>query len=442
VLVESSVAVAMQSRPVPRERRDRHACAESADMRPERDAVSRCRARELWWFGEEWRLVDAHEGTAASLRPVRVTDTVTRTQRTVGSATRSDRAICGRSTRGVPRHLTWQAGPGPPAPVSAEAGGARRQWHLACFPLKQEAGSEPCCQSASTVRRPTSRKNTMTATSWILIVLLAVAVLYLAGAIRIIYEYQRAVVFTLGRFKRVKGPGLILVFPWVQKEARVDLRTVVLDVPTQDLISRDNVSIHVNAVIYFKVVDPERAIIQVERYEYAISQLAQTTLRSNLGKHDLDEMLVARDKLNRDIQEILAAQTTDWGIKVDNVEIKHIDIEGDMIRAIARQAEAERDRRARVINAEGEQQAAQKLLEAAEILSMRPEAMQLRYLGTLGTNIASDKSSTIVFPFPVEFGRFYDVFARRSDERGRREHEDVGVLGSDGDGRQPGVREH
>jgi regulator of protease activity HflC (stomatin/prohibitin superfamily) len=260
------------------------------------------------------------------------------------------------------------------------------------------------------------KEHTMTTSSTVLIAILALVLVYLAAAIRILREYQRAVVFTLGRFAGVKGPGLILVFPFLQTMARVDLRTIVLDVPTQDLISRDNVSIHVSAVIYFRVVDAERAIIQVEQYIYAMSQLAQTTLRSVLGKHDLDEMLVERDKLNKDIQEILDAQTAAWGIKVANVEIKHIDIEDGMIRAIARQAEAERERRARVINAEGEQQAAQKLLEAAEILSTRPEAMQLRYLGTLGTNIAGDKSSTIVFPFPVEFGRFLDVFARHGDK--------------------------
>jgi regulator of protease activity HflC (stomatin/prohibitin superfamily) len=257
----------------------------------------------------------------------------------------------------------------------------------------------------------------MTTNSTVLIVILAIVLLYLASAIRILREYERAVVFTLGRFTGVKGPGLILVFPLIQTMARVDLRTIVLDVPTQDLISRDNVSIHVSAVIYFRVVDAERAIIQVEQYVYAMSQLAQTTLRSVLGKHDLDEMLAERDKLNKDIQEILDTQTAAWGIKVANVEIAHVDIEDGMVRAIARQAEAERERRARIINAEGEQQAAQKLLEAAEILSARPEAMQLRYLGTLGTNIAGDKSSTIVFPFPVEFGRFLDVFARQSDKK-------------------------
>lgn len=232
----------------------------------------------------------------------------------------------------------------------------------------------------------------------------------LGSAIRILREYERAVVFTLGRFTGVKGPGLILLVPFVQTLARVDMRTVVLDVPTQDLISRDNVSVHVNAVIYFRVVDPERAIIQVEQFVDATSQLAQTTLRSVLGKHELDEMLAERDKLNKDIQDIIDAHTTDWGIEVANVEIKHVDIEESMVRAMAKQAEAERERRARVINAEGEQQAAQKLLEAADTLSGRPEAMHLRYLGALGS-IASEKSSTIVFPFPVEFGRFFEGFA-------------------------------
>src|SRR5688572_19663096 len=229
---------------------------------------------------------------------------------------------------------------------------------------------------------------------------------FLWSAIKILREYERGVVFTLGRFTGVKGPGLILLIPFVQQMVRVDLRTLVLDVPTQDVISRDNVSVRVNAVIYFRVVDPERATIQVERFMEATSQLAQTTLRSVLGKHDLDEMLSERDKLNNDIQAILDAQTDAWGIKVANVEIKHVDLNESMVRAIARQAEAERERRARVINAEGEQQAAQKLLEAAEILATRPEAMQLRYLGALGS-IAGERSSTIVFPFPVELGRWF-----------------------------------
>src|SRR3990170_1511096 len=235
--------------------------------------------------------------------------------------------------------------------------------------------------------------------------LILVAVLFLLAAIKVLREYERGVVFTLGRFTGVKGPGLIIIVPIIQQMVRMDLRTLVLDVPSQDVISRDNVSVKVNAVIYFRVLDPERATIQVENFMQATSQLAQTTLRSVLGKHDLDEMLAERDKLNNDIQEILDTQTDAWGIKVANVEIKHVDISETMIRAIARQAEAERERRAKIINAEGEQQAAQKLLEAAEILAKRPEAMQLRYLGTLGI-IAGEKSSTIVFPFPVEAGKF------------------------------------
>ena len=235
---------------------------------------------------------------------------------------------------------------------------------------------------------------------------------FLAMAIKIMREYERAVVFTLGRFAGVRGPGLILLVPFVQQMVRVDLRTVVLDVPSQDVISRDNVSVKVNAVLYFRVVDPERATIQVENFLQATSQLAQTTLRSVLGKHDLDEMLSERDKLNNDIQEILDAQTDAWGIKVANVEIKHVDIGEGMVRMIARQAEAERERRAKVISAEGEQQAAAKLLEAAEILAQRPEAMQLRYLGALGM-IANDRSSTIVFPFPIEAARMFASAAER-----------------------------
>jgi regulator of protease activity HflC (stomatin/prohibitin superfamily) len=228
----------------------------------------------------------------------------------------------------------------------------------------------------------------------------------LMAAIKILREYERGVVFTLGRFTGVKGPGLILLVPIVQQMVRIDLRTLVLDVPEQDVISRDNVSVRVNAVIYFRVIDPEKAMIQVEDYMAATSQLAQTTLRSVLGKHELDEMLAERDKLNADIQEILDAQTDAWGIKVANVEIKHVDLNEVMIRAIARQAEAERERRAKVINAEGEAQAAEKLLEAARILGQAPEAMQLRYLSTLNV-LASEKSSTIVFPFPMELRDFF-----------------------------------
>jgi regulator of protease activity HflC (stomatin/prohibitin superfamily) len=233
--------------------------------------------------------------------------------------------------------------------------------------------------------------------------LIILALIFLTAAIKILREYERAVVFTLGRFTGVKGPGLILLVPYVQQLVRIDLRTIVLDVPTQDVISRDNVSVRVSAVVYFRVVDPERATIQVENYIQATSELAQTTLRSVLGKHELDEMLAERDKLNVDIQEILDSHTDAWGIKVANVEIKHVDIGESMVRAIARQAEAERERRAKIINAEGEEQAAQKLLEAAHILGQAPEAMQLRYLSTLNV-IANERSNTIVFPFPSELG--------------------------------------
>ncbi len=241
--------------------------------------------------------------------------------------------------------------------------------------------------------------------------LLILLLIFIASAIKILREYQRAVVFTLGRFSGVKGPGLIVLIPFVQQMVRVDLRTLVLDVPTQDVISRDNVSVQVNAVLYFRVVDPERATIQVENYIQATSQLAQTTLRSVLGKHDLDEMLAERDKLNNDIQEILDSQTDSWGIKVANVEIKHVDIGESMVRMIARQAEAERERRAKVISAEGEHQAAQKLFEAAVILSQQPEAMQLRYLNALGA-VANDRSNTIVFPFPIEMGTLLSALSK------------------------------
>ena len=218
---------------------------------------------------------------------------------------------------------------------------------------------------------------------------------------KVMREYERAVVFTFGRFTSVKGPGLIVIIPLVQQIERVELRTVVMDVPSQDVISRDNVSVKVNAVVYFRVIDPERAIIQVENFLAATSQLAQTTLRSVLGQHELDEMLSERDKLNVDIQEILDKHTDAWGIKVANVEIKHVDIDESMIRAIAKQAEAERERRAKVIHAEGEFQASEKLLQAADILSKNPQSMQLRYLQTL-TEIAGDKTSTIAFPIPMD----------------------------------------
>jgi len=230
---------------------------------------------------------------------------------------------------------------------------------------------------------------------------LAIVVILVAASIRILREYERGVVFLLGRFQRVKGPGLIILVPGIQQMVRVDLRTLVLDVPSQDVISRDNVSVKVNAVVYFRVVDPQLAIIQVANYLDATSQLAQTTLRSVLGKHELDEMLAEREKLNIDIQTVLDAQTDAWGIKVANVEIKHVDLNESMVRAIAQQAEAERARRAKVIHAQGEQEAAEKLLEAANVLGQRPEAMQLRYLQTL-TQIAGDKSSTIVFPVPMD----------------------------------------
>ncbi len=230
--------------------------------------------------------------------------------------------------------------------------------------------------------------------------LLLIAFLVFAS-LRILREYERGVIFMLGRFWKVKGPGLIVIIPGIQQMVRVDLRVVVMDVPSQDVISRDNVSVKVNAVLYFRVVDPQRAIIAVENFLDATSQLAQTTLRAVLGKHELDEMLAERDKLNHDIQIILDAQTDAWGIKVANVEIKHVDIDPSMVRAIARQAEAERERRAKVIHAEGEMQAAEKLLGAARMLAQQPQAMQLRYLQTLG-GIAGDKSNTIVFPVPVD----------------------------------------
>lgn len=223
----------------------------------------------------------------------------------------------------------------------------------------------------------------------------------LATAINILREYERGVIFTLGRYTKTSGPGLIIVIPFIQKMVKVDLRTLVEDVPSQDVISKDNVSVKVNAVIYYKVVDPANAVLNVEDYRGATSQLAQTTLRSVLGKHDLDEMLAERDKLNADIQGILDKQTDPWGVKVANVEIKHVDIDESMIRAIAKQAEAERVRRAKIINAEGEQQASEKLVEAGKRLAEEPNAMQLRYFSAL-QDIAGEKNSTIVFPVPTE----------------------------------------
>ncbi len=252
--------------------------------------------------------------------------------------------------------------------------------------------------------------NWMLDQSWVIIVL--VPILILLYSFRILREYQRGVVFLLGRFWKVKGPGLIIVLPVIQQMVRVDLRTRVLDVPEQDVISRDNVSVKVNAVVYFRVIDAQKAVIQVEDFLVATSQLAQTTLRSVLGQHELDEMLAERERLNADIQRILDEQTDAWGIKVSNVELKHVDLDERMIRAIAKQAEAERLRRAKVIDAEGEHQAAENFLKAAEILAGAPEALQLRYLTTLQT-IAGERSNTVVFPLPLELTR---VFARPRKE--------------------------
>ncbi len=252
----------------------------------------------------------------------------------------------------------------------------------------------------------------MTMTALITLVVTSLLVLWLI--LNILREYERGVVFLLGRFQRVKGPGLIIIIPGIQQMERVDLRTIVMDVPSQDVISRDNVSVKVNAVIYFRVIDPERAIIQVENFQIATSQLAQTTLRSVLGQHELDEMLAEREKLNLDVQKILDEQTDAWGIKVSNVEIKHVDLDESMIRAIAKQAEAERERRAKVIHAEGELQASGKLLQAAQVLSKNPQSLQLRYLQTL-TEIAGEKSSTIVFPLPIDLVMpLMDLVARNS----------------------------
>jgi regulator of protease activity HflC (stomatin/prohibitin superfamily) len=231
-------------------------------------------------------------------------------------------------------------------------------------------------------------------------IFISILLILLISAFRILREYERGVIFMLGRFYNVKGPGFIIVIPLIQQMERVDLRTIVMDVPTQDVISRDNVSVKVNAVVYFRVIEPDKAIIQVENYYDATSQLAQTTLRSVLGQHELDEMLAERDRLNIDIQTSLDQETDAWGIKVSNVEIKHVDLDESMIRAIAKQAEAERTRRAKIIHAEGELQAAEKLLQAAKILSEQPEAIQLRYLQTL-TEIAGEKTSTIVFPLDI-----------------------------------------
>ena len=231
-------------------------------------------------------------------------------------------------------------------------------------------------------------------------------VLLLAMSIRILREYQRGVVFTLGRFTGVKGPGLIILIPFIQQMVKVDLRIVVLDIPPQDVISHDNVSVKVNAVVYFRVIDSEKAIIQVENFLSATSQLAQTTLRSVLGGHDLDEMLADRERLNSDIQEILDKRTDAWGIKISNVELKHIDLNENMIRAIAKQAEAERERRSKVINAKGELEASENILAAAENLSKNDLGIQLRYLQTMN-DISNDKTNTLVFPFPMNFASLF-----------------------------------
>ena len=242
---------------------------------------------------------------------------------------------------------------------------------------------------------------------------LVLAILF--SAFRVLREYERGVVFFLGRFQAVKGPGLIIIIPMIQKMVRVDLRVITMDIPSQDVISKDNVTVHVSAVLYFRVVDAERAIIQVEDYYMATSQLAQTTLRSVLGQHDLDEMLSQRDRLNEDIQSILDEQTASWGIKVTNVEIKHIDLDESMIRAIAKQAEAERERRAKVIHAEGELEASAKLLGAANVIAENPQALQLRYLQTL-SDISTENSSTIVFPLPLDL---FKVFEKRMSSKNK-----------------------
>ena len=257
----------------------------------------------------------------------------------------------------------------------------------------------------------------MISTSYILLLIVVAAIVFLSSAFNILREYERGTIFTLGRFSGVKGPGLIIIIPMIQKMVKVDLRTYVEDVPSQDVISRDNVSVKVNAVLYYRVIDAEKAIIQVNDYHNATSQLAQTTLRSVLGKHELDEMLSERDKLNSDIQEIIDAQTDAWGIKVSNVEIKHVDIDESMVRAIARQAEAERNRRAKVINAEGEEQAAEKLVGAAVKLVAQRESLQLRYLQTL-SDISNERVSTIIFPFPYELQGMMSRLAGQSESTG------------------------
>ncbi len=247
-------------------------------------------------------------------------------------------------------------------------------------------------------------------------IIIGVVVAIASQIFKILQEYERGVIFFLGRFQTVKGPGLIILIPFLQKMVKVDLRVIVLDVPTQDVISRDNVSVRVNAVIYFRIVDPEKAIIRVANVFEATSQLSQTTLRSVLGQHELDDMLAERDRLNEDIQEILDQRTDNWGIKVANVEIKHVDLDESMIRAIAQQAEAERARRAKIINAEAEKQAAQMLAEAANMLGREEQALQLRYLQTL-KEVANERSNTIVFPLPLEFVEPLAKLAKKASEK-------------------------
>lgn len=244
-------------------------------------------------------------------------------------------------------------------------------------------------------------------------IIIFIAAVLLYNTVKILKEYERGVVFFLGRFQKVKGPGLILLFPGIQTMTKVDLRVIVMDVPTQDVISRDNVSVKVNAVLYFRIVDPEKAVVRVANVFEATSQLSQTTLRSVLGQHELDDMLSERDKLNADIQELLDQRTDNWGIKVANVEIKHVDLDESMIRAIAQQAEAERSRRAKVINAEGEKQAATMIAEAAQMLASEEQALQLRYLQTL-KEIANEKTNTIVFPLPLDL---IEPFMERIEKR-------------------------
>jgi regulator of protease activity HflC (stomatin/prohibitin superfamily) len=251
-----------------------------------------------------------------------------------------------------------------------------------------------------------------------IIVALAILGALIISAVKVLPEYQRGVVFFLGKFQKIKGPGLVIVLPVIQQMVRVDLRVITMDVPTQDVISRDNVTVRVSAVLYFRVVDPDRSIIQVEDYYMATSQLAQTTLRSVLGQHELDEMLSSREKLNTDIQEILDEQTARWGIKVTNVEIKHIDLDESMIRAIARQAEAERERRAKVIHAQGELEASEKLLAAAGVIAQNPQALQLRYLQTL-SDISTENATTIVFPLPIDMMDAFKKFMVKGTENNK-----------------------